>query len=135
MNNARTLEGLYKAFATGDIPTVLAGFDESIRWSEAEGNPYMPTGEAWVGPQAVLENLFMKLGTDWESFAVHPATYHDAGDSVVVEGRYTGKHATTGANLDAQFCHVWTFASGKATKFQQYCDTAQMQVAMDARPR
>ena len=38
-----------------------------INWYEAESNPYMPSGEAWVGPDAVLKNLFTKLGGDWDA--------------------------------------------------------------------
>ncbi len=132
MSNAKLVHDLYAAFGAGDIPAVLALFDAQIAWREAEGNPYMPTGEAWVGPEAVLENLFMKLGGEWEAFTVHAARFHDAGDSVVVEGRYTGKCIATGSDLDAQFCHVWSFGGGKVTSFQQYVDTARLQRAMNA---
>ena len=92
----------------------------------------MPSGEAWVGPDAVVSNLFVRLGEDWESFTVTPHSYHDAGDTVTVEGRYTAKHNESGKSLDAQFCHVWSIADGKITKFQQYADTAQLQDAVTA---
>ncbi len=62
----------------------------------AEGNPYMPSGEPWIGPDAVLHQLFMRIGTDWDGFKVHPNTFHDAGDTVVVEVRYTGHGKATG---------------------------------------
>lgn len=65
---------------------------------------YMPSGEAWVGP--------------------------DAGDVVSVEGRYTAKHAGNGKSIDAQFCHAWTLNKGKITRFQQYTDTAKFQAVM-----
>jgi ketosteroid isomerase-like protein len=82
--------------------------DPQIRWHEAESNPYMPSGEAWVGPDAVVANLFMKLGEDWAGFTVTPIAFRDAGDVVSVEGRYTAEHRGTGKSIDAQFCHVWT---------------------------
>jgi hypothetical protein len=93
----------------------------------------MPTGEAWVGPDAVLNNLFMKIGTEWDGFTVHPKSFHAAGDSVIVEGRYTGTYKSTGKGMDAQFCHVWGVRDGKVSKFQQYLDTAKVQDAMGAR--
>jgi ketosteroid isomerase-like protein len=124
--------GLYEAFAKGDVPTVVAGMDAKIEWREAEGNPYEPSGAAWVGSDAIIDNLFMKLAAEWDGFAVHPQRYHDAGDTVVVEGRYSGTYKTTGVDLDAQFCHVFTFENDKVTSFQQYTDTAQLQVAMAA---
>ncbi len=130
MSGSEFLADVYDAFARGDVPTVLEAMDPGIRWHEAEGNPYMPTGEAWVGPDAVVENLFVKLGEDWDGFAVHPRSFHDAGEVVAVEGRYSGTYKGTGKPLDAQFCHVWTLKDGKLTRFQQYVDTANLQDVM-----
>jgi ketosteroid isomerase-like protein len=124
--------GIYRAFGKGDIAAVVGGMDANIQWREAEGNPYQPSGAAWVGPDAVVENLFMKLGSEWDGFAVHPEQYHDAGDTVVVEGRYSGKYLATGAEIDSQFCHVFKFEDGKVTSFQQFTDTAQFQTTMGA---
>lgn len=130
MSGAEVMAGLYAAFGKGDVPTVLAAMDPQIQWTEAEGNPYRTGDQPWVGPDAVVANLFMKLGSEWAPFEVHPGTYHDAGDSVTVEGRYTGVFKATGRSLDAPFCHVWTLKDGKIVTFQQYTDTAQMQHVM-----
>ncbi len=132
MSNVDLVRDLYGAFAQGDVATVVGGMDAKIEWREAEGNPYQPSGAAWVGPDAIVENLFMKLVSEWDGFSVHPQTYHDAGKTVVVEGRYSGKHLATGTGIDSQFCHVFTFADGKVTNFQQYTDTGQFQEAMGA---
>lgn len=133
MDNVQLLKSLYEAFGRGDIPTVLGTMSPDIRWHEAEGNPYMPSGEPWVGPDAILNSLFMKLGAEWEGFTVHPRSFHGAGDSVIVEGRYTGTYRATGKRADAQMCHVWDVKNGKLTRFQQYMDTAQLQDVMGAR--
>ncbi len=133
MSNVGVVKSLYDGFGRGDIPAVLGTMSPNIHWYEAEGNPYMPSGEAWVGPDAILNNLFMKLGSEWEGFSVHPKSFHDAGDSVIVEARYSGKYKATGKRLDAQVCHVWDVKNGKVTRFQQYVDTAKFQDAMGAR--
>jgi uncharacterized protein len=133
MGNVDVVRGLYEAFGRGDIAGVLGGMDPAIEWREAESNPYMPSGEAWIGPDAVVTNLFMKLGADWEGFTVHPTIFHDAGDSVVVEGRYSGTYKATGKNQDTQMCHVWRLKGGKVVSFQQYVDTARVQEVMGAR--
>lgn len=133
MDNVSLLKNLYDAFGRGDIPTVLGAMSPDIKWHQAEGNPYMPSGEAWVGPDAVLNNLFMKLGTEWEGFAVHPKEFHDAGDSVIVEARYSGTYKATSKSADVQVCHVWDVTNGKLTRFQQYVDTAKFQDVMGAR--
>ena len=132
MDNVGLLKNLYDSFGRGDIPAVLGTMSPDIRWSQAESNPYMPSGEAWVGQEEVL-SLFMKLGTEWEGFTVHPKSFHGAGDSVIVEGRYTGTYKATGTSMDAQFCHVWDAKGGKVTRFQQYLDTAKLQTVMGVR--
>ncbi len=93
----------------------------------------MPSGEAWVGPDAILNTLFVRLGTEWEGFAVHPKLFLDAGDSVIVEARYGGTYKATGKVMDAQVCHICDVKDGKATRFQQYLDTATFQDVMRAR--
>ncbi len=133
MSNVRLVQDLYDAFGRGDIATVLGLFDTNIEWREAEGNPYELSGKAWVGSDAIMQNLFMKIGTEWDGFTVHPKDFHDAGDTVVVEGRYTGTHKATGKGLDAQVCHVFKIRHGKLTSFQQFVDTAQLQDVMGAR--
>ena len=132
MGNVSVLKNLYAAFARGDIPTVLGAMSPDIHWHEAEGNPYMPSGEAWVGPDAILHNLFMRLGAEWDGFSVHPGSFYDAGDSVIVEVRYSGTYKASGKSMDAQVCHVWDIKDGKVTRFQQYVDTAKLRDTMTA---
>ena len=133
MGNVDLLKHLYEAFGRGDIPAVLGMMSPDIKWHEAESNPYRPSGEAWVGPDAVLNNLFMKLGADWDAFAVHPKSFHDAGNSVIVEARYSGRYKASGRSVDMQVCHVWDVKGGKVTRFQQYVDTAKLQDVMRTR--
>jgi len=130
MSNVQFAKDMYAAFGRGDIPTVLGGFHPEIQWREAEGNPYQPDGAAWVGPQAVLDKLFARLGSEWEGFTVTVRTLHDAGEHVVMEGRYTGTYKPSGKSIDAQVCHVLRIRDGKLESFRQYVDTGQLQAAM-----
>ena len=129
MSNVALLKNLYADFGRGNIPAVLGAMSPDIKWYSAEGNPYMLSGAPWVGPDAILNNLFMKIGNDWDKFVVHPKAFHDAGNSVIVEVRYTGTVKATAKSVDAQACHIWDVKDGKVTKFQQYLDTAQLQDA------
>jgi hypothetical protein len=130
MGNVEIVKGAYDAFGRGDMAAVLGAMDPAIEWRQAEGNPYMPSGEAWVGPDAILNNLFMRIGNDWDGFKVQPKTYHDAGDTVVVELRYSGTSKATGKGMDAQACHIWEVRDGRIMSFQQYLDTAKVQEVM-----
>ena len=132
MSNAQIVKDAYVAFGRGDVEAVLAAFDPQIEWREAESNPYQPDGSAWIGGAAVTENLFVKLGSEWDGFTVTPIAFHDAGDTVVVETRYTGTYNATGKPIHAQACHVWKLRDGKVTGFQQYVDTAHLFDVMGA---
>lgn len=123
MNNKQIIEGAYKSFETGDIPGLLASFDENIEWTEAEGFPY---GGTYTGANSILENVFMKLGTEWENFAAVPDEILDAGEKIVALGNYSGKYNPTGKSMSVPFAHVWTLRGGKIVKFVQYTDTLKV---------
>ena len=122
--NKKTIEGMYEAFGRGDIPFVIGALDPDVEWWEAENFIYADKNP-YVGPQAVLEGVFARIGQEWEWFTVTPIDVLDAGDSVVGHGHYAGKYRQTGREVKAQFAHVFSFRDGKVVKFQQYTDTAQ----------
>jgi hypothetical protein len=122
--NLDLIKGLYEAFAAGDVPAVLARMSPDIVWNEAENFPYAD-GNPYRGPEAILTGVFARLGSEWESFSAIPEEYLDAGDTIVVLGRYRGTCRATGRALDAQLAHVWRVEDGKAASFQQYTDTLQ----------
>lgn len=132
MSNVQIIEAVYTLVGSGDVDGGLAHFASDIEWREADGHPYQPDGKPWVGIDAVRTNLFENLSDEWDGFTVHPRVYHDAGDAVIVECRYTGVHRATGKRLDAQACHVWRLRAGKVAGFQQYVDTAHLYDTMGA---
>jgi len=125
--NSDLIRGIYTAFAKGDVPGVVGALDEDIRWTEAEGFPY---GGTYVGVDAVLSNVFAKLGSEWEGFTAAPTTFVAEGDLVVALGDYRGTYKATGKSFSAPFAHVWTVRAGKVVRFQQYTDTALVQAAL-----
>jgi hypothetical protein len=58
--NMSIIDGIYKAFAVGDIPTVLGSMDSKIVWNEAEGNAYTD-GNPYLGPEVVLNGVFGRI--------------------------------------------------------------------------
>ena len=122
--NAEIVKNLYAAFARGDAPAVLGAMDAGIVWNEAESFPYADRNP-YVGPGAVAEGIFVRLATEWDQFQALPGEVLDAGETVVVLGRYKGTFKATGKAVDAQFAHVWRLKGGRITGFQQYTDTAQ----------
>ena len=120
------VQGIYDAFAAGDGGAVLATFSPDIIWNEAESNS-LANGNPYVGPQAVAEGVFGRLGLEWETFTLTDQTLYGVGeDMVMATGRYQGTHAATGKTIDAQHVHIWWFEDGMVTRFQQYVDTKQL---------
>lgn len=121
--NKQIIEKAYASFARGDVPAVLDTMAEDIQWSEADG--YV-LGGTYVGPQAVVEGVFMRLGEIGDEFAVVPEHFVAEGDTVVALGNCTWKHKTTGVPASVKMVHVWTVDEGKAIAFQQHIDTARV---------
>lgn len=127
--NKQKIEGMYAAFGRGDIPFVIGALDPDVEWWEAENFIYADRNP-YIGPQAVLEGVFARIGNEWEGFTVTPQDVLDAGDTVVGHGYYAGKYRRTGRDVRAQFAHVFSFRNGKVVRFQQYTDTAQFATAV-----
>ena len=128
-NSVEVVRSMYNAFATGDVPTVVAKMDPEIEWNEAENFPYADNNP-YIGPDAVVEGVFTRLADEWDGWSLDIDEYLDAGDAAAVTGRYRATHKQTGKKINAQFTHVWKVRDGKAVSFQQYVDTAQVQQAM-----
>jgi len=124
--NVKIIQDMYAAFAKGDGPSVLSAMEPTIIWNEAENFPYADRNP-YSGPGAVAEGIFSRYATEWDSFQVTPGQYFDAGDTVIVTGRYTGTYKASKKSINAQFAHFWHINNGKVATFQQYTDTAQAQ--------
>ena len=126
-DNIAVVRGLYEAFARGDVPAVLADFDENIEWNEAEGMPY---GGQYHGPQAVAENVFGPVTNDFDGFSVAPDEILADGDRVVALLTYRGTAKETGKTLEMPAAHAWIVKDGKITHFRQLADPTPLNNAL-----
>ncbi len=129
MTTVDIINQAYAAFAAGDIPAVVATFAEDIEWTEPAGISYAGT---YVGAQAIVENVFMRLGADWDGFQLAPDVLLEDGDRVAVLGWYTGTFKKTGRPFRARFTHWWKLSAGKVSGFELVVDSVKMQEAMSA---
>jgi len=127
MTNTQIIEGLYDAFARGDVAAVLGAFADDIEWHEAEGSPY---GGRYVGGEAILGNVLGPVMTDIPNFAATPERFIADRETVAVIARYTGTGSATGRRLDLPVAHVWTVADGKVVRFEQFVDTVRFREAV-----
>jgi len=121
--NKEIIENVYANFARGDVPAVLGAMADDIEWVEADGFPLPGT---FVGPQNVLEGVFMRLGEIGDKYTVVPDRFVADGDTVVALGNYTWKHKSSAAPASVKMAHVWTMGDGKVIAFQQHVDTVKV---------
>jgi ketosteroid isomerase-like protein len=119
--NVELTRGVYAGFAAGDIGKIVALLAPDVHWTEALGGPY---GGVSIGPDAVVQNVFMKIGTEWDNYQAVPQEFVATGDTVVALGTYSGTYRQTGKSFTAPFAHVWKYRDGKVASFEQITDTA-----------
>ena len=118
----------YEAFERHDLDGVLAALDPSIEWQQAQG---LPHGGIYIGTDEVRRNIFDPLDRDWwDEFTAQPDEFLNAGEEIVVIGRYLGVAKGSQRRLDVPFVHVWSFRDGKAIRFRQFLDTAGWNAAL-----
>jgi len=124
MTNLDVVKQAYADFATGNVPAVLAAFDSAIEWNECNGFPYINGDGIFIGPEAVVTNVFMLIPVYYDGFNIAPNEIFAAGDKVVMEGYYQGTYKPTGKSFKANATHVWNVKDGKLSRFFQAVDTA-----------
>ena len=123
MTNVDLVKQAYAYVATGNIPGVLDLFDPAIEWHECEGMPFVKGDGMYIGPEAVITNVFMNLPVYFDGFNVAVNEIFGADDKVVMVGYYQGLNKATGNTFKANATHVWTVKNGKLAHFFQAVDT------------
>ena len=123
--NLEIINGLYEFFGKGDIPSVLRLMDKEIMWNEAESNS-LADGNPYVGPEAVLNGVFGRIGTTYKAFSLTDIELHDMHNNKVLATLYYVVTGNNGKNYEVQAAHLWTLKDGKIIKFQQYADTKKL---------
>ncbi len=122
-DNVSIIEGIYNAFGSGDIDSVVATFDSNIVWMEAENFPYAD-GNPYTSADAIVSGVFARVGGEWDGFHIADLKLIDMSNNMVLAtGRYQGTYKKNGASMDLQMAHLWTLNNGKIVAFQQYADT------------
>ena len=126
MDNVELVKQGYQYFAEGNVEAVLELFHPEMEWNECQGFPYVSGDGLFIGPNAVVQNVFAKIPEYMDGFQVDVQELFGSGDKVVMVGHYKGVWKTTGKEFKANATHVWTLKDGKATHFFQAVDTAEI---------
>ena len=127
MTNIEIVRAHYAASAEGNVHLMMANVSPHVRWTEMAGFPCAGT---WVGPQAVIDNVFAVLGRDWTNYRFELQSLVDGGERIVAEGAYHGTYRATGKELQARVAHIWKLQNGTIVAFEQFTDTLLVHRAM-----
>jgi uncharacterized protein len=127
MSNLDIVKRLYTAFSERDQNSILQIFDPNIEWIQNEG---FPGGGRYFGVDAILNDVFAKFRSEWETWQAVVEEWLDAGDTIIALGEYRGTYKSTGKSTKAAFAHVYRLKDNRIVKFQQYTDTLKVAEAM-----
>jgi len=126
-DNVGVVRSFYENVEGGNLPAGLALLTADCAWTEMAGFPYAGT---YYGPDAVRDNVFARLGSDWEGFRFDVDEVLDAGETVVGIGTYSATSRATGKPMRARVVHVFRLRDGRIAAFEQFADTRNVQEAM-----
>lgn len=128
--NLEVIKGIYNGGPEQIAANLQAALAPRFEWTEAAGFPYAGTYHTM---EEVGKNVFARLATEWEGYRAAVENFYDAGDTIIVTGRYLGKYKASGGNMDAVFAHIWNFKDGKIVKYTQNVDTKKVWDAIENR--
>jgi uncharacterized protein len=126
-NPVSLVQSLYAAFGRGDVPFLLDAVTEDVDWT-LFGPTSIPYAGNFKGRDGV-GRFFSLLGGSLEFQAFEPRKFISEGDTVVVLGRERATVRATGRVFDVEWVHVFVVRDGKAAKFTEYTNSADVAAA------
>lgn len=132
-SNVEIIRKEYDALRRRDVSAVLEHLDPKIDWCEPPGALPPPAGGGiHRGHDAVRKGVLDTLPEYWDDFRMEPELFLDAGDHVVVTGRFRCEAKETGRRVNAPCVQIWTLDAGRAVRMENHTDTAQFARALSA---
>ena len=123
LSNLEVVQSFYDGLRDGDEKLILGILHPDVEWIQNEG---FPGGGSYTGAETVLDEVFARLGEEWQDWQAAVGRWLNAGDSVVALGAYRGTFRQTGKPVQAAFAHVYWLEKGRIVRFEQYADTAKI---------
>ena len=128
MAGAEIARSFYTKVESGDVPGGLALIADDCAWTEMES---FGSAGVYVGPEAVRDNIFVRIGGEWDNFAMTVDDVIGDGDRAVGVGTYSGTCKATGKPFAARVVHLFETRDGKIVSFEQFADTLAIAAARE----
>ena len=121
LTNLEIVQQVYKNFAAGNIPGVLASFDKTIVWIRP-GEPDIPFAGKFVGMDGLIKMFALQTANiKIKSFV--PEKFCVNEDTVVVLGNDTVEVIPTGKSYHTDWVQAFTLRGGLITEVMVYIDS------------
>jgi ketosteroid isomerase-like protein len=124
---ADVVRRLYAALEAGDRASYRILLDPQVEWIFMDGFPH---GGVRRGVDAIVEQTFEPLMSDYDDWHIDVEEILDADGTVVGVGRYCGIARASGRFVSAAFCHLFRLRDDVVVQVRQFTDTAQFERAM-----
>jgi uncharacterized protein len=119
--NVEIVRGSANAFLRGDFDGAMQAFHTDIAFDLTR---LSPDGEVYEGHEGVRTVMRRWLGT-WDDYAMEVDEYIDAGDSVVIFFRESGRGKGSGVRTEQSVAGVWTLLDGKVMRAAMFLDRTE----------
>ncbi len=123
-SNTDVINGAYEAFGRGDVAAVFAAFAPDLEWTTPESMKAHGIGGTRKG-HAEIGAFFGQLQAVFAELRLEPQEFVESGDRLVVLGTHHMR-APGGTTGTIRFVHSWTVVDGKAIRFEEFYDTAEV---------
>jgi hypothetical protein len=125
--NFEVIRSWYETRARGETPDDI--YADDIEWDE--GGPGHPYGGTFRGLEVIEQEVFAKIGRDWEQLRMVPSQFIDGGDTIIVLGKDHGMVRGGDQEFVCDTVHAYWMRDGKVVRFRQYTDTASWHAALN----
>ena len=135
MSNLTTVQGIYQAFGSGDIPAILDVLADDVEWEAWDDNSAVRAEVPWMIPRhgkAEVVHFFETVG-QMEIVDLQVLNMMEGGNQVAVEFVLEANlPAWGGGHYRDEEIHLWTFNDeGKVSRLRHYSDTAKHIAALE----
>ena len=127
MSNVELIKKFYSAFKNKEKNILFDCCDEKIQWQLSDG---MPNGGTYVGKEAIFDEYFPKMLSNFKEFHAIPEQFTDMKDYVMVSGKYCGL-SNNDKSFEVSFSHVYYIRENKIIQFRQFTDTQKIQESLN----
>ncbi len=130
MGNAQTVQAIYEAFGSGDVPAILERMADGVEWEQWEQpNAGQDAGVPWLARRSGVSGVaefFEAVATNLEFHAFEPRNILEGGDQVAATIKIDATALETGERFQDEQIHMWTFDdAGKVVAMRHYGDSAK----------